>query len=441
MYFDFFFCVVALLFISYWIFDKDIMHPAVFLYLFSAGAALFAFYLFNYWKLYDFGGMTTWLLVLGLSSFAVGSLFAKLNRCQYVTGRQKKANSCLERSGRIFPNKIVVLLVIVLSLTTLIIFLMYYRTRITSSSVLSNVLEYKNSRDENDLPGYINVALKTVCAFSHCFMYIFMHNRIRRQGRHKDFWLLIPVVIYCLISLLMANRGNILMIALSCLSAWYILYQRHIGWKKRITSIFLKKSFRIAVTVFVLFWLFKVVTRNTVLLDMSSAFDNFMTYICCYYSGGISAFDMYLKQGGTACKWWGQETFVALNNNLNTLFGTGNASTRFLEFRSGFGYSVVNIYTSFRRFYHDFGSLGIWALSFIQGYVTSRLYYLVKRKRDCKDIDFLMVVYCFFFYTVPYTMIEEFFYSSNVSISGLVKLAILAVAYFVTFYHSKREPT
>lgn len=439
MYFVFFFCVVVLLLASYWVFDKDIMHPAVFLYLFSTGAILFGFYLFNYWKLYDFGGTTIWLFVLGLSAFAVGSVFAKLNRYQYVIGRRKEEES-LENSGRISLNTMVVLFVVALSVVTLIMFLLYYRTRISSPLILSNVLEYKNSRDENGLPEYINISVKTVCAFSHCFMFVFMQNRLCRQGRCKDVCLLIPALMYCVISLLMANRGNILIFALSCLAAWYVLYQRNNEWKSRITAIFLKKSFRIAVVVFGLFWLFMVVTRNTVLSDMPSVFDNFMTYICSYYSGGISAFDMYLKQGGVACEWWGQETFVALNNNLNTLFGTGNTSARFLEFRSGFGYSVVNIYTSFRRFYHDFGTLGIWVLSSIQGYVTSRLYYLVKRKSGRKGIDFLMVVYCFFFYTVPYTMTDELFYSSNVSISGLAKLVILTVAYFITFYHSNREP-
>ena len=297
--------------------------------------------------------------------------------------------------------------------------------------MLSNILEYKGSRDDDELsmPGYINLLIKTCSAFSTIANIFIINNIVINKFRAKDFLLFIPTIIYSTISIMSANRGNILMLILASFCAWYILYHRFHGWDRHMTWMVLSKGAKIAIVVFVLFWEFMVVVRNA---DLSNSYNGFMTYICAYFSGPLAGINMYIRQGGTTNpQWWGEETFVALNNNLNTLFGISHSSSRFLEYRSGFGFSVVNIYPSFRRFYHDFGFVGVSFLSIVivQRYVTSRIYYLVKRSENA-GIDVWLCVYAFFFYTVPYTLTDELFYASNISISGMIKLLILLVVYY-----------
>lgn len=435
MYFVFLLGVIILFIISYRIFDRDIMNPSVLLCFFFAGAIIFGFYLYSFWHLYEYGRDTTFIFLLGITAFIIGSWVAKKGKKIYTIGKRHK-DRCTAKSkaGLIEINSVVILGVVVMSAVVFVIFSLYYRTRVTSESIFINIVEYKDGRDENFLPGYINVLIKVLCAFSNTFLYVFINNAIYRKVAVRDWALLIPAAVYCLVSLLSANRGNVLIILMSGIAAWYILSHRIVGWNKRLNGLFLKKGFKIVPVFLIFFWIFMVVTREA---DTTNVFDSFMTYICSYFSGELASFDLYLRQGGLACEWWGQETFVALNNNLNSLFGIGNASTRFLEFRSGYGRSVVNIYSSFRRFYHDFGYAGVILLSGIQGFITTKMYYQVRRKKTAESIDLVMVIYCFFFYTIPYTLIDEFFYSSNVSFSGIFKLVILIAAYYVTFYKTR----
>ena len=438
MYFVLLICVMLLLFISYKFFDHDIMHPAVFLNLFFAGAIVFGFYLYNYWHLYDYGGNTTTMLLVGISSFVIGSAAAKFNRLKVKFNIGKKSNDMRNTNrGRIDIQPAMILVAAIFSLLAFFAFIQYYRTKISAAGIWETILNYRINKAEEAMPGYLNIMIKIVCAFANCFVYVFVNNRICRQSMPKDALLMIPAAAYLAMNLFIGNRGNILILILSCFAAWYILYHRIQGWHIRLTKLFLNKGVKIALIVFILFWVFMVLMRN---INVTDARNNFMTYICSYLSGPLSGLDMYLKQGGTTCEWWGQETFVALNNNLNSLLGIGHSSTRFLEFRSGFGYSVVNIYSSFRRFYHDFGYIGVILLSLIQGYITSRMYYIAKRKTPASSIDLSMVIYCFFFYTVPYTLTDELFYSSNISLSGLVKLMILIIVYKFSFHGATQTP-
>ena len=435
MYFVFLFAVILLFVTSYRIFDCDIMSPPVFLCFFFGGAIIYSLYLYSYWHLYEYGGDTAFIFLSGITSFIIGGWIGKKNKT-VITIKQNYDNlsKTYSRLGTIKLNSTNVAGVVLFSFLVFIVFFIYYRTRISSDDILKNIVEYKEGRDENILPGFINIMIKILSALSHIVLFVFINNAIYKSIKIENYFLFIPIIIYCIISLLSANRGNVLMLLMSGLIAWYIIYHRIYGWRKKSTSVFLKKGFKITVVFCFFFWEFMIVTRE---VNTINALDSFMTYICAYFSGPLASFDLYLRQGGSVCEWWGQETFVALNNNLNSLWGIGHASTRFLEFRSGYGRSVVNIYSAFRRFYHDFGYSGVCSLSLIQGYLTTRLYYHVRRKETKNIIDLSMVVYSFFFYTIPYTLTDDLFYSSNVSISGLMKLIILIVAYYIIFLDAR----
>jgi oligosaccharide repeat unit polymerase len=209
------------------------------------------------------------------------------------------------------------------------------------------------------------------------------------------------------------------------------------GKSKKLNSMTLKKGVIVVLLTSVVFWLLIFVTRSS---EQRKYGLNILGYIASYAGGSISSLDVFLKNGSSAPKWFGEETFVALNNNLASLFGLNISSARFLEFGKGNGFSVVNIYGAFRRFYHDFGYAGVGVLSFIQGLISSRVYKGVRTNMKFKrSIDFGIIFYCYFFYTIIYTAIDELFYSSNISISGLVKVIILWISYILFFYKSRQE--
>jgi len=456
MYYLFVLSVAVLFVLSFFVFDRDIMQPAVFLAMFFLAGALFAFYKYQYWQLFDFDSKTSEILILGLLSFVLGAFMArtpKTRRLVYGFGGWQQGNG--PNAAAVDIHSIVLVLSVMFSLLTVLLFVSNFGKRVFSTNVFQMIIQYKESRTELEsrMPAYLNIMFKTLCAFAHVQLFIFLHNSIQRRLAPKDCWLVLPAFVYAGLSVLGANRGNVLILLFNAFAAWYILYSRAKRKKRNLTWKFLRKSFAYALVFLFLFWGFMMVTRQK---STAKPMDSFLTYVCAYFSGPLASLNLYVKQGGCPCEWWGQETFVTLNNNLHTLLGLSVHSDRFLEFRSGFGYSVVNIYTSFRRFYHDFGMWGVALLSAIQGFFTAKLYYRsrlpIQNRLHFSNrvftpssdypphlVDFTLVFYCFFFYTIPYTLTDEFVYSSNVSISGLIKISILVAVYGFTMLHARRR--
>lgn len=459
MYFLFVIFMALFFAAFYFLLDRDIMQPAVFLMMFFLAGALFAFHLYDYWQLDKFEGKSFQIIMVGLISFAAGSILSKTRNAQRIIyGRSRHEQSPESPAPALDVNGMVLIVSVAFCLVTAFLFVENFGKRVLSSNVFRMILEYKESRNDLEarMPGYLNAMFKALCALAHVQLFIFIHNSLLRRLAPKDFFLLVPAIMYAGLSVLGANRGNVLILILDAFAVWYILHARIWTRKGNLRWRFFLKSFAWAAVFLVAFWGFMVAVRQK---EVANAWENFLTYICSYFSGPLASLNLYVRQGGEPCAWWGQETFVALNNNLNSLLGVGSHSARFLEFRSGFGFSTVNIYTSFRRFYHDFGLFGVVLLSSLQGFLTSKLYYRARlpvqfrkhffphdmagqrsRPPAVNPVDFTLVTYGFFFYTVPYTLTDEFFYSSNVSISGAVKFAMLAGCYWFTLLHVRRRP-
>ena len=167
---------------------------------------------------------------------------------------------------------------------------------------------------------------------------------------------------------------------------------------------------------------------------------DFKNYSLIYFSGGIRNLDQYLKEPTVAPQIFGEETFVQLHRNLYISYGIGKDFVRYLEFRGINGRNIGNIYTSYRRFYHDFGVLGVIFLPLIQGIVISLMYYRLNRNPRNDKINYLEVIYCYLSYTTMYITIDDLFYSSWVSITGIKILIIMYVAYFFIFNVTSKQP-
>ncbi len=313
--------------------------------------------------------------------------------------------------------------------------LLYYRyilshISISAINIIAGYQEYRTS-DEANMPFWINLLLKTSAIFAHFDVFILINNSICGGIKKIDCKYIVKPMLYLLMCLLSGNRGDILQLIMAAFVAWYLITLR-INPKFRV-------SFRIArkVCILVAFFLF-LFWASIFLLQKSADTEldvDIFTYLCAYVSGPIASFNLYIEQGGELCKWWGQETFITLNNNLSSLFGIDRVSGRLLEYRNTSTYSVVNIYSSFRRFYHDFGVIGVFLLSFIHGFIMTKLYYVTRRNLTRRIISLSFCYYCFFFYTIPYVLIDEMFYTSNVSLSGMYKLILIFI--FYRFYFDR----
>ena len=277
----------------------------------------------------------------------------------------------------------------------------------------------------------LNLFIKSTHMFSSLYAFVFVYNSVIKKRERKDFLLLLPALFHIFVSLLQSNRGNILQFLISVIVMWYMTWHRVQAWNTDINKAFIRKMIIVIASVAPLFFLATIVMGRYDTTTVQSV--DPLYYICVYISGGLRNFDLYLKQGGSAVRGFGEETFVSLNNWLASHMGIGETYVRHLEFRFAHGWGAGNIYSSFRRFYHDFGVKGIILLSLFQGFLSSLVYEKARWRNGDNRIEFVQVLYAFFAYTIIYVPIDDLFYSSNMAVSGVEKIILLYAVYIFTF--------
>lgn len=445
MYLIFFIIIMIEFMFSYNFFKKNLMEPSIILTLYYIMMILFSLYQYNYWELDEFNFETMIFLVLGISFFVIGGMLANRIVLKKNVKIIKAKKSCRnDNKGfieykRIDLNLICIVFAVVVACITLLYFYIFWRTSAGNMGGTSNAISsYKSFRNSDDMsmPFILNLMIKCTGMLAQLSLICLINNAICNDLKKKDLICICIPIINVMICVLSSNRGDLLMMLFSAFSAMYILGVRIKGKTKKLNEITIKKGIKILVVAALVFWALIFILST----EQENKYNtNFLSYISSYISGSLASFDVYIKQYKPEVpKWFGQETFVAFNNNISSIFKTDCYSTRFLEFRNTSRYSVVNIYGAVRRFYHDFGVKGILILSFMQGYISSKVYKIVLSKRNKKSIDFSLFFYCYFFYTIVYYAIDDLFYSSNFSISGIEKILLMIITYKFFFYKSSQ---
>ena len=411
------------------------MEPAVLLSAIFLFAVILGFAMYDYWQLPLYGSKTTLIFLTGIFAFVFGGILTIPFRNKHSSVKDTDTKGV----NRLLPNEIAVLLSILIAIAAVVYMINFFRghaSGVELGEMISDFKGYKRS-DEADIPTMLSILLKTTAVFSYLNLICLINNCVADKFRRQDALLVITPLLYCITCIVQASRVEMLSLAIAGFAAWYILQSRKNGWRVYDRKKVLKYGAISVAIALGCFWGFVFIMQGS---NSIAQQHGFMEYICNYVSGSLSSFDLYLKQGDRLIpEWFGQETFVTLNNNLNSLFGIGHEGTRHLEYRSGFGYSVVNIYSSFRRFYHDFDFAGVIVLSMFQGFVTTYIYGYIKTKRYSRSVDFTLLVYCFFLNTLIYITMEDTFYTSYFSIYGIMKVLLLAVSYWFFFLKLPRS--
>lgn len=431
-----------LLMVALLVYRGELLSPCVLLYAYSLFAVAFGYFRYELWDLERYGAYAMALYLLGMACFGVGAFLSdRLSKTRKRQNRTYPTNTDSIARKEI-PGYILFFCVLV-SLVMLGYFYTSMRSFIASKGYgdrgIGFAIQYNRLFNEDDeIPQMIGLLgyFREGCSF--ILFGVFLYNTMIGKRRFRDFFLLVPAGIYFVDALLRSSRGDIIQFAIGAITLWYILYHNIKGWRGKSDLKFARKILKIGLVAVPLFILSAVATgRYTNLGDM-----DIVNYITIYISGGVRAFDVFLKEVVPSPKVWGEETFVSLHNFIHALTGKGELMYRFLEFSSIRGTNIGNIYTSFRRFYYDFGVIGVAVLSFIQGAVSSWVYGKISRRIE-NGVTFWTMFYAFFAYTVMYVVIDELFFSSLVSFVGFKRIVTLIFAYkFVNFnkihYHRVR---
>ena len=435
--------IILIFLISYMFLDKDFLSPVNLYLLFSTFSVAAMFLLYEEWNMNEYGALAVAVYLTGSLFFVIGCGIAKVFMSRNIHQRNIKSEQ------NIAPPRVDISMIKIVIMTVFGLAAVYgtyaYMRRLGGSSTLSLGQAIQNYRymKSNGLlttqraKGSIwNLFSYFSIAFAYCSIFALIKNAVNNNFRKKDLLLLIPFVLRSTEYLLQSNRGGIIQLAFGAIMSWFVSMKFQKGWRRKINSKIVKTVVRVMVILIPLFF------GSLILLgryDTLEGFD-FKHYALVYLSGGIRNLDQYLKEPTAPPQIFGEETFVLLHRNLSAKLGTGLNLVRYLEFRSINGRNIGNIYTSYRRFYHDFGFTGVCIFPLIQGILISLMYYRLSRNPRNDKINYLEIVYCYLSYTTIYIAIDDLFFSDWVSITGVKILIIMFAAYFFMFNVTSKRP-
>ena len=429
--------IVFVFLFSYKFVDKDFLSPANVFLLFSIVSITAMFIFYDKWELSNYGLLAVVVYLSGSIFFVVGCGIAKAFSLRNINLRNT-INSNVLNPMRIEMSYLKIFIAILISLAGLYGTYRFIMNLVGGNSLASlavAVQRYRYLHGQRMLSGEnAKGRIWALCssfstAFAYCSIIVLIHNIVNRKYKRKDLLLVFPFAFKTLEYLITSSRGDIINMLVGAIMCWFISMKFRRGWNKEINRKVVKIVIRVAIIFVPLFFGSLIIMGRVTSLK---GFD-FTNSAVIYLSGGVRNLDLYFKEPITTSKLFGEETFTYLLSNLSNTLQHGKLITRVLEFRNINGKNIGNIYTSFRRFYHDFGFLGVCFLSSIQGMVISSLYYNINRRGKDNRIGFLEVLYYYLACTTPYIAIEDTFFSYYFSITCLKMFVIFFIVYFFIY--------
>lgn len=428
--------LAALAVAAYKLFDRDIFSPPVALTAIFALCAASTLYNYNRWNMNEFHLNTCLLIIWGVVVFlAVSWLIYHWLKPRFSVALWPVRGA---EDGAVSMDRVKLLLVVVADLIVLYFFFRQV-VRIAEAggytsgegyqklmSVFRATYSYNTLSAEEGLPFWINQALKLMTAFAYAYLYLFVNNFMQHGFRWKDLWLMTPVALYAVQSLMSAGRLNLLRLAAAALMMAYFLWHRRHGWRRMNSARVLLICAAAFAAVMVLFFLLKDVVGRVTDKD-------FLYYTTVFTGGPIRLFDLYLKDPVAPSAVFGKETFWSLHQFLAKYGIAGEAYIRHLEFRYVNGYNVGNVYTAFRRYYQDFGFIGLTVFQALNALLFSGFYVALKSKHRGRLADVALFFYSFIAYALFILPIDDQIFSAFINVSSATLLVALLVAWWFLF--------
>lgn len=417
--------LLALLMISYIIFNREVLCPPVILVAIFFICAVFGLFRYSDWALGEFSGQSVGLIITGLSSFIFFSFIT------YKTTFRRKSCHIYGKidNQRIEVGTLMIFVMLLIGLLADYLFLRFMKTVTASFGVgedgfTSLVLSYYQIKsyhpDSAALTGIVRVFSILANLNAVIALYVFLYNIIMKKFKMRDLTLMAIVMLWIIHSLFNSSRGEMMLLLAEAAYLLYFFWNIYYGWRDSVNAKIVLwgiRAFVIMITVFLIL---------TVALGRRDSWGNLdvTKYLSVYVSGGIRNFDMFVNNY-IHSDIFGKETFYSINRFLYNRFGIGEFYTNVLEFVDVNGVRNGNTYTALRRFYADFGIAGVIILPGSLGLFFTSLFKSIKKECKTGVISFRLILYSYLCSELFFFPIEERFFTNDFSVSGIVKLIIL----------------
>ena len=247
---------------------------------------------------------------------------------------------------------------------------------------------------------------------SYILIYICINNILVNKKKKSNYLLILPIMIHLVATITSAERTTILLTFIYTLFILYVLLNKKNNFRSKINIRFMKTGI---ISIIIFFLLFGATRMLFGRIDDDRSIMENVTY---YAGNSIEALDAFL-QNPTEPLEFGEELFRGFRVRLSK-YGILNKpikSSANLEFRyNSSGVLVGNVYTSYRKYIHDFGYVGILIFSIISSLFYSIWYEKLNNRKLKKGIDLNFLFYTWFVAENLFRhSIQETFFSNALS--------------------------
>ena len=424
---------IGILIGSYFLFNKEIMQPAVIFcatYTFSILCAVL--------------NIGKWGIELSVKTFLIlfigGLEFCAISYGVYRYFQKKKViTQDTEEHKSIEVSKILTGSLIVIEVILLIVLLMNvlkiaskYGSFNSFSKALTLYKQHTGYSKDDELPGYVAKSIKIITASAYVSMFIFLNNVIKSNGKigkrilENGIHLVLPLI-FCIQKFMESGRGGIVYFLLSTLTMSIVIWSIKAKWKEQIK---IKTIAKISLSVCFALILFYLSTPLVGRINKKNLFD----YITYYCGGSIECFNQWVEKPDSVEVVRGEYTFAKTIRNLNELkitdYKLNNKNySKFIYYEKTM---VGNIYTAYRSWMHDWGIPGAIILQAIFAIIVNLLYNMIKYGKQREYInDLLIILYGYISYTIYMHPIDSYFYLHFFTESTIAIMVMIVLLYFI----------
>ena len=270
------------------------------------------------------------------------------------------------------------------------------------------------------MSGYVAVFVLVKNIFSK-------QKALQKQDKTNKFLLICIFLLSFIPGFMNAERNQFLQLLIATFVYYYITWHQENGWYRSLSWKFIRMGMIGVVVGIPLFYLLlNLLGRSTEL----TAFESGSVYL----GSSIPLFNQYIVDPVDPPRVFGEETLLGVHQLLENLGVETYVKNRHLEFRSLNDHTVSNIYTFFRRPFHDFGLVGMYIFVAVVAVFFAWFYFgKIKNRSATRKRNYWAVAYGYFYYWIFYSSIDQRSISFIATTPIVNIIALLVIYWFFTY--------
>lgn len=272
-----------------------------------------------------------------------------------------------------------------------------------------------------------------VIGIGYVFTFAIINNIIYIKDKNKLFlkywYYTLPIIPFFILQIFSTGRTGIIQYFSMIIFSGVILFEIKEKWT-------FKKNLKIIIFGISSLILFYIIFIGIGTFTGKSSLMSIRDTLSIYTGSSIVGLNEYLKDP-TYSEYMGEETLYGIRYILNYIGFDVKTFSKHLEFINFSNYST-NIYTSLRRYIHDYGYLGMLVIQFFIGAIYTLVYTWFKKKNK---VNVGIIIYSYFGYYLIIQFINATFLTSLFSITQVFEIFFILISYilFIKPYYINLE--